>query len=156
MAKKTTEVKEETKQEAKVAASELAQALVQAINATKGPEKKTAITRKPGNPWMPKDGSSKLKLKRKVYQHSLMVDPDMSTNEEIELMNQLRPGLFCDGHVKVVRRRDKGIDIDYPIKTASQRLKLVNQFGIRNFKELLERCIDESKNPQTFHTEDDD
>ena len=58
--------------------------------------------------------------------------------------------------VKVVRRRDRGVDIDYPVKTASQRLKLVNQFGIRNFAELLQRCIDEGNNPTKYTQPDED
>lgn len=135
------------KAEPSVGASELASALVAAINAAKPVEKKNAFNRKVLTPWTPKDGSPKLKSKRKIYQHGLLVDPDKLDNEEIDLYNQIRPGTFLDGYVKVIRRRDKGIDIDYPVKTASQRLRLVNQFGIRNLKELLARCIEEAANP---------
>lgn len=139
-----------------VGASELAQALVQAIELTKPAVKKTAVNRKPITPWTPKDGSPKLKLKRKFYQHSMLIDPDYLTNEEIASFNDLRTGTFLDGFVKVTRRRDKGIDITYPIKTAAQRLRLVNQFGIRNLKELLDRCIEEAKHPKQFATAEED
>jgi hypothetical protein len=133
----------------------LVAALTMAIQSTKPVEKKNAINRKSGTPWDPTDGSKKIKLKRKVYQHGLEVDPDRETNETIGLMNELKPGVFCDGHVRVVRRRDKGVDIDYPIKTAAQRLKLVNGFGIKDFNDLLRRCIDEANNPKTYVNPDD-
>jgi len=133
-------------------ASELAKAIVQAIQASQPVQKKTISTYKPNNPWLPKDGSPRLQLKRKSYHHGIPLgDKDDSgrlTNEEIGLFNQLRPGTYCEGYVKVVRRRDKGIDIDYPIKTASQRLRLVNQFGIRSFSELLQTCITQAEAPK--------
>lgn len=143
MAKKTIEVAKEPS----VGASELAAALVQAINAAKPVEKKTFATRKPKTPWTPPDGVPKVKLKRAAFQHGMEVDEEKLSNEEITLYNKLRPGRFLNGYVFVKRRRDKGIDIDYPIKTAAQRLKLVNQFGIRNLSELLQRCISEAANP---------
>lgn len=124
---------------------DLVTALAQAIQLTKPVEKKTAVNRKPGSPWDPKDGSKKLKLKRKMYQHSIIIDPDFEDNETIDLMNKLKVGLFCDGWVKVYKRKDQGIDIDYPVKTASQRLKLFRY--ATTFKELLERCIAEAANP---------
>ena len=148
MAKKTVgETVSPAPKEATVGTSELAQALVQAINAAKPVEKKTFATRKSITPWTPKDDSPRLKLKRAAFQHGMEVDPEKLSNEEIALYNKLRPGRFLDGHVVVTRRRDRGIDIDYPVKTASQRLKLVSQFGIRNLAELLERCVSESANP---------
>jgi hypothetical protein len=136
--------------------AELIRALVAAIEQTKPVQKKTAANRKPLTPWTPKDGSPKFKLRRKVYQHGLLIDPDLMTNEEISLMNQIKPGRFLDGWVKIFRRRDKGLEITYPIRTASQRLKLVSTFGIRNFKELLERCIEESSNPAKYVLPDED
>ena len=136
--------------------ADLVAALVAAIQATKPIEKKNASNRKPGDPWQPKDGSKKLKLKRKMYQHGLLIDPDMSTNEEIELMNQIKPGRYLQDWVKVIRRRDRGIDIDYPVRTSAQRLRLVSQHGIRTFKELLERIIEEGNNPSKYVTPDED
>lgn len=131
-----------------VSTDALAEALVKAINLAKPKEKKTAANRVPNTPWTPKDGSPKLKLKRRVHQHGLLLDPDFLTNEQIALFNKLRPGLFLDGHVRVTRRKDRGVDISYPVKTAAQRLRLVNQFGIRSIDELLQRCITEAENPQ--------
>lgn len=125
---------------------QLTAALAAAINQTKPIEKKTAVNRKPGSPWDPKDGSKKHKLRRKMYQHGHLIDPDLESNEVIDLMNKLKVGLFCDGWVKVYKRKDQGIDIDYPVKTASQRIKLFKY--ATTFRELLERCIHEAANPK--------
>lgn len=143
-------VVETVKQVVPDASMQLVAALVEAIKQTKPIEKKTASNRVPRTSWTPTDGSPKIKLKRKMYQHGMNLDSDMLTNNQVTLLNNLKPGRFLDGWVKVIRRRDKGIDIDYAIKTASQRLKLVNTFGIRNFDELLERCIEEASNPAKY------
>jgi len=134
--------------EQSVGLSDLANALVAAINQAKPKEKKNPFNRTVSTPWTPKDGSPRLKLKRKAFQHGMEVDGKKLSNEEVALYNKLRPGRFLGGLVQVKRRRDRGIDIDYPIKTASQRLKLVNQFGIRNLSELLALCIHEADNPK--------
>lgn len=133
-----------------VGLADLAAALVQAINSTKAPVKKTAVTRVPRTPWTNRDGTPKSKLKRKMYQHGILIDQDMVTSAQIDLLNQLRPGRFLEGHVVVTRRRDRGVDFDYPVKTSSQRLKLVNQFGIRDLNELLQRCIEEAEHPEKY------
>ena len=143
-----SEIVQATPKESSVGTSELAAALVQAINATKPIEKKTFATRKPKTPWTSKDGSPKVALKRKAYQHGMAVDDEKLSNDEITLFNKLRPGRFLDGIVTVTRRRDRGIDISYPVKTAAQRLKLVNLFGIRNLAELLAMCVNEAQNPK--------
>lgn len=138
-----------------VSGSELAQALIYAIESTR-PQKKHAFNRKVDTPWSPKDGSRKPKLKRNMYQHGLKLDEDLLSAEEIRLMNDLRPGVYLAGIVRVTRRKDRGIDISYPVKTASQRLKLVNQFGVRHLQDLLALCIEESKNPAKNTTADED
>lgn len=152
---------------AQAAQSALVDALAKAINLTKPIEKKTIMTRKPGDPWTPKDGTKKLKLKRKAYQHGILLDPDFMFNSEIDLFNKLKPGRFLGGWVKVYKRRDGGIDIDYPVKTASQRMRLSN-FGIVEQRDengellktglqvLLEKCIAEAKNPKPDTSADTD
>lgn len=132
----------------------LAQALIAAMEAVKPVIKKTPFNRTKNTPWTPKDGSVRLKLKRKSYHHGIQLTTRI-TNKEIELLNKIRPGIFCNGHIKVIRRKDRGVDIDYPVKTAAQRLKLVNQFGIRNFQELLERLVLEAENPVKFKEPDE-
>jgi hypothetical protein len=134
--------------------SALANALVEAINLTRPPEKKTVFTRKKGTPWTPPEGVERSKLKRKMYQHGNAIEERLS-NDEIDLLNKIRPGHYCEGHVKVGLRKDRGLNIDYPVKTASDRLKLVNLFGLRTFKELLERIVDERVNPGLYKRPDD-
>lgn len=129
-------------------ASELALALREVIEATRPVEKKNPFTRKVSTPWTPPEGTQRLKLKRKLYQHSIPVDEDMLTNEDIAQANKLRPGVYLDGFLKVIRRRDKGIDIDYPVRSVQQRLKLSSVHGIRSFTELLQRINEEASRPR--------
>lgn len=144
----------DSKPEATVSQSDLAAALTAAIQAAR-PQTKNAFNRTVNTPWTPKDGSKKLKLKRKMFQHGLPADEEILDNEEIRLMNTVRPGAYLDGTVRINRRKDRGLDIDYPMKTASQRLKLVNAFGIRNLKELLTRCIEEADKPKAVVDDSD-
>lgn len=137
------------------ASAQLIAALVEAIKLTKPVEKKNAANYKTRTGYEPKDGSPKIKLKRKIFQHGMEVDPDRLYNEDLELLNKLKPGKFMGGHVQVIRRRDKGLDIQYPVKTAAQRLRLVNSFGIRDFRELIARCIEESNNPAQYAAPED-
>lgn len=130
---------------AETSADALVKALVQAIQLTKPIEKKNAVNRKPGSPWDMKDGSKKPKLKRKMYQHGILIDPDILFPAEIELLNKVKVGRFLGNWVKIFRRKDHGIDIDYPVKTASQRMKSSGLF--RSLSELAEKCIEEAANP---------
>lgn len=141
--------------------SELAKALVEAIRSTQPPPKVTEFTKPSGGAFAPKKGEVKPRLKRKSYHHGLLLgDPKEASNrltpEEITLFNQLKPGAYCNGFVQVTRRRDKGIDIDYPLKTAAQRLRLVNEFGIGSFAALLQRCVNEAAQPKQAVIEDSD
>lgn len=105
--------------------------------------KKTTTTRKRQTPWSPPPGVARKKLKRRTYHHGIELGSRLS-NDEIELCNKLVPGAYCDGFVKVIRRRDKGLDIDYPIRTSSQRLRLTNVYGVTNFESLLKLLVNES------------
>lgn len=121
-----------------------------AIQKSRPIEKKNAANRVPNTPYTPKDGAAKLKLKRKAHQHGIPLDPDLLTNAQIALFNKLKPGRFLDNWVLVSRRKDRGMDITYPVKTASQRMKLSSQFGIsgpNGLDMLLQKCIDEAANP---------
>jgi hypothetical protein len=153
MAKKTDKETESTEVPS-VGLEVLAAALTQAIQATKPIEKKTVSTRKKNTPWTPKDGKPKLKTKRAMYHHGIPISNKVS-NEEIELLNKVKPGHYLEGFVKVTLRKDRGVDIDYPVKTNSQRLRLSNQFGITSFEGLLKRIVDENQNPQNYKRPDD-
>lgn len=135
-------------------AGRLAEAIIQGIEEAR-PKRITITNRKRNTPWTPKDGSKKLTLKRKMYQHGLRIKENTCTNEEIDLMNKIKPNVYCNGFITVTRRRDRGINIDYKIKTASDKLKLVNQFGITSFASLLRRIIDEGENPATYKSPDE-
>lgn len=128
--------------------SDLGRAFAEAIQLAKPLEKKTILNRKPGGPWAAKDGSPKLKLRRTHYQHAIRMQEETLNNEEIGLLNKIRPGSYCDNHVKVILRKDRGIDLDYQVKTAAQRLRLVNQFGITNLASMLNRIIAEAAQPK--------
>lgn len=129
----------------------LAEAFVEAIERTKPAAKITIANRKPRTPWHSDTTVPRSKMKRKFYHHGLIIE-DKVTNEEIDLLNRVKPGRFCDGHVVVTLRKDRGIDIDYPVRTAAQRLKLVNTYGIRSFTELLQRVVDEKAFPTKYRS----
>ena len=131
----------------------LAEALIQAIRATQPPTKKTPFTRKQGSPFYHPD---KPKLRRTMFQHGVEMNSNQLTKEEVELLNLVKPGSYCDGIVRVIKRKDRGIDIDYPIKTAAQRLKLINNFGITKLTDLLSRIIAEQTDPQKYARPEDE
>lgn len=135
---------------------ELADALITAINSTKAPAKKTPFNRVRMGPWEPKDGTKKPKLKRVMFQHGVELRDSNLHAAEIDLLNKVKPGSYCGGFIKVIRRKDRSLDIDYPVRTASQRLRLVNQFGITNFESLLARLVAEATDPKKYRSEDED
>lgn len=145
-------------QDVNILAEAIAKATTAAIEAAKPVVKKTIETRVKNTPWTPKDGSPKLKLKRKIYQHSIPVYDKFLRNEDITLCNQLRPGSYCDGWITVTRRRDKGLNIDYPIKTQAQRVKLSAVYRINSFNDLVSRLVEEGLNPKAkeFDPDSDD
>ena len=76
------------------------------------------------------------------------------TPEQISLFNRLRPGTYLNGDVVVTRRKDKGINIHYPVRTVSQRMRMVSVHGVRNMTELLQRIVDEQGKPKKLEIED--
>lgn len=133
----------------------LANALIQAIEATRPPSKKTVSNRKRFAS-QPHLQGPKLKLKRTIMQHGIEIDPVYETNEVIELLNKIKPGKYCQGHIHVIKRKDGAYDISYPVRTAAQRLKIVNQFHITDFKSLLNRLVDERNDPTKYRRPDDE
>lgn len=136
--------------------SELANALITAIESTRAPVKKTPFNRLKLGPWDPKDGTKKPKLKRVMYQHGIELEDTKLSSEEINLLNQIKAGSYCGGIVKVIKRKDRSLDIDYQMKTSSQRLRLVNSFGITSFSSLLNRLISEASDPTKYKGPEDD
>ncbi len=155
MAKKKETVEETPASNAMAAVgAEIAAAIREGIESAR-PKKITFANRVPKTPWSPKDGSRKTPLKRKIYQHGLLIQAGTVTNEEIDLLNQLKPGSYCSGFITVVRRKDRGLNIDYKIKTNSDKLKLSSQYGIRNFTELIQRLVAEGNNPASYVAPED-
>ena len=146
-----TDVTEVSEPQATASIADLTQALTDAIKITQPDKRKNIFNRVKNTPWTPKDGSPKLKLKRKFYQHNIIVTDKFLTNENIALINKLKPGDYCGGWVKVKERNDKGLNLDYPIKTAAQRIKLTNELGLRSLNEILARCVDEASQLRTSH-----
>ena len=134
----------------------LANALITAIESTRPPSKKTPFNRVKGGPWEPKDGSKKPKLRRTMLQHGVELNESILSSDEIHALNKVKAGKFGGNFFKVIKRRDGSIDIDYPIKTASQRLKLVNQFGIRSLEELCQFITNEAAKPKSADADDDE
>ena len=138
--------KTSTKAEPTVGLSELAQALVSAIETTRPNQKKSIMDRKKLNPWTPKDGSPKItSFKRPMYHHSLLIDPKTTYNEDCLLLDKVRPGKYVNGIVSVTKRRDGGLDIDYPIRTNAQRLKFLGLLDKRSFNGLLSQIVKEGE-----------
>ncbi len=132
--------------------SALANAFITAIESTRPIVKKTVSDRVEKTAWSPRDGSPVVKLRRKMFQHGIPIRGKVS-NEERTLLNKVRQGIYCDGFVHVKLRKDRGLDIQYAVKTASQRLKLMNSYGITTFSGLLQRLIDEHASPVEYQHE---
>ena len=138
-----------------ILANAIAAATTRAITATKPVEKKTILNYKGDTPWHKRD-EVKLKLKRKMYQHGQLIDPDMVSNEEIAIMNKLRPGRYFDGFVTVERRRDKGLNFTWPLKTPDQKMRLAMQYGAITIPQILSRCVEEAAAPKKDFVPDED
>ena len=77
----------------------------------------------PKTPWNP-EGKARLKKRRKFMMNGALCNPDMMTDEELELMSQIRPGRYNNRRWEVIRRRDKSIDIRYSNATIKHRMEL--------------------------------
>src|SRR3990167_11443519 len=141
-------------------ASDIAAAIVHAIEASRPfPQKKNSITRKRSMFYEPKDGSKKEKFKRRFFQHGLEIGWETTLPEDVKLLNQLKPVRYLGGYVSVKKRKDGGLDLDYPIKTPAQRMTLASKYGITSFGGFIQRILDERADPKKYAppgTEDDE
>jgi hypothetical protein len=70
-----------------------------------------------------------VKLKQPFYQNGVMVKLEQLTDEQVELINQLKPGRYNHRKWEIVKRRDRSIDFRYPNKTVEQRMQIAAQAG---------------------------
>lgn len=77
-----------------------------------------------------------------MYQNGTRLNPMMLKPEEIVLLNQLKPGKFVSGLVRVVER-DNGSDTElhilYDNKTREQQMALKD--AARNLVDILTQCV---------------
>lgn len=95
-------------------------------------------TRSPFNP----RGIRRRKLTRRCYQNGFPMDVRKLHDEEISLLNQLKPGRYIDNLVTVVEAQNgENVDLHlvYKNKTIDQRMANAAQW--RNLREMLKRCV---------------
>ncbi len=133
--------------QAKASSESTKEAIAAAIAVAK-PDRITVANRKSKTPWDPPAGKVKPALKRKFHQHGMIISAERLTAEQIELINKLRPGNYLDNNVQVIRRRDKGIDLTYKVKSATDKQFLASRYGITSLTQLLSRCVEEGQSPK--------
>jgi hypothetical protein len=93
-------------------------------------------------PWNPSGKPRTVKLKPPaVYQNGARLNPVMLSDEEVTLLNQLKPGVFNHKKWVVRKRRDKSLDIQYPNKTIEARMELKGEAG--NLSGMLRKILTE-------------
>jgi hypothetical protein len=128
--------------EKSIPASELAAAFREALQSVQ-PEPVIDISNRiPRSPWDAPVGQKKSVLTRKVSLNGHDPNPRQLHSEEIDLINQLREGVFCNGQVTVTtirRGRDAVTSVKYPSSTPDKRMN----FGM-NLKAMLAACVREA------------
>jgi hypothetical protein len=71
----------------------------------------------------------KVKLKQPFHQNGVLIRIDQLTDEQVELVNQLKPGRYNSRKWEIVKRRDRSIDFRYPNKTIEHRMQTASQAG---------------------------
>lgn len=103
-----------------------------------------AIT--PWNPTGAKD-RSRVKFARAYWQNGALIQRWQVTDEQVQQLNQLRPGRYLDRRVEVIERASDNngdpaaVEIRYDNATAEQRFENKNVF--LNFGDLLRKIVAE-------------
>ena len=130
-------------------------ALITAIQAGQPKQKIHAYQRKKICSACRKEHKHNTPLKRVWFQHGAFeLTKESFCNDTIELMNKVRPGVYCNGLVRVNKRRDRAYDITWPVATVAQRMRVINEAGT-TFENILLRCIAEHEDPKRFKGPDD-
>lgn len=114
--------------------------VVEAQNATR---QKTVAEITEDSPFNNPSNPRTAKLKGKFYQNGIMINPAFLTQQETELLNQLKTGQYNHKKWSVTRRRDGSLELRYPNKTIEQRMEHKNI--ARNLKEMLELILTEQE-----------
>jgi hypothetical protein len=122
-------------------------ALVESIQAMTPKRKVLFSELKPKSPFNPK-GVRHRKLARTVLQNGNRLNVKQLFDEEIRLLNELRPGIYVNKKVSVhlIEGTEGNVDtllINYKNKTHDDRLAMKEE--VRSFVALLRRIVDESK-----------
>jgi len=75
-------------------------------------------------PWNPTGKRERVKLRRPTFISGYPVNPMMHTEEEITLLNEVKPGRYNNRRWEVTRFDDGSIDIRYPNRTFEQRMEM--------------------------------
>ena len=95
-------------------------------------------------PWNPSGEPRTVVLKFPFfYQNGGRVNPDLMTDDEISLVNQLKPGRYFGGKWEVRKRRDKSLDLIYPNGTIAARMDLAREAG--SITGMLQRILTEQE-----------
>jgi hypothetical protein len=127
---------------------DLAQAIKLAVEET-APVKQVHVSQYRGKtPWNPtgKKAHERPKLRGEFYQNGQRMFEDRLTEQEIGLLNKIRPGRYVNRKVEVIERQSNGeiaVEIRYSNATPDLRSELKNE--CRNLVEMLERIIAENK-----------
>lgn len=134
-------------------------ALIEVIRAGQPKAKVHAYQRKKVCQKCHREHKNNTPLKRVWFQHGAFeMTKEQFCNDTIELLNRVKPGHYCKGLVRVMKRKDRAYDLTWPVATVAQRLKVTNEAG-DTLEKILQRCIDEAVNPARFkgpNDEDDD
>ena len=125
---------------------ELASAITNAV-AEAGPIKQVPISRYLAKtPWNPTGSKQRPKLRATFLQNGYEIREAFVTDEQIHLLNQIKPGRYINRKVEVVERNEHGnhsIELRYNNKSIEDRMELKTE--ARNLTEMLQRIVNEQK-----------
>lgn len=124
----------------------LAKAITEAV-AEASPVKQVHISRyRAQTPWNPTGELRRRKMEARFLQNGIELRDWHITDEDIDLLNQIKPGRYMDRKVEVVERNENGsrtVEIRYSNQSIGQRMEMKNY--ARNFTELLQNIVTEMK-----------
>lgn len=121
---------------------DLAAAIVTAVNATQPPRQMSSEEYEKSSSNKHRDKGT---LKRRAYQNGFLLDEGTLSKDQIEMLNIIKPGIYCQGKVIVTATQDgqafSAIDIQYANRTPDQRMEFKTYFP--SFSHLLASILKE-------------